>query len=123
MTSEHFIHVYNNSILDGFLAVGSFGNFKAELYNFGTSSWTTTTDFPFGVNGATGLIDFNMIYIPEDRSYLVIGGMAGADYNQIAQFKDGEWSDVGRLNSARSVSFKSFCICDDPTLSHTAPSG
>merc|ERR1711935_38718 len=82
---------------DAFLAVGDLFSFKAELYNFGTSAWTTTADFPFG--GGTGLIDYDMIYIPDDRSYLVVGGMAGAEYNQIAQFKDGEWTDAGRLNS------------------------
>ena len=52
------------------------------------------------------MTNYEMLYIPEISSYLVIGGYSG-DVNlaKIAQFKNGAWSDAGNLNSPRHVSF------------------
>ena len=92
--------------LDEFLAVGSWypNNKKAELYNFGTGAWKMIDDYPFG-SESERLSDYEMLYIPETRSYLVIGGDDGYYLSQIAKLKNGAWSDAGRLNSARYVSF------------------
>ena len=52
-----------------------------------------------------------MVYVPETQSYYVVGGVAGSGYgtlSEIAKFKDGVWSDAGRLNSARDVSLYYF---------------
>ena len=84
------------------MAVGDLNNFKAELYDFGNSAWATTADYPFAASWY--VIGYDMVYIPEIQSYLVIGGQAGMYVSQIAQFKDGEWLDAGHLNSARYVS-------------------
>ena len=80
---------------------------KAELYEFGTSSWLNVDDYPFG---RTWVFDYHMVFIPETSSYYVVGGedgvaFQGAGYlSQIGKFKDAAWSDGGRLNVPRSVS-------------------
>ena len=96
--------------LDEFLAVGSAypANNKAELYNFGSGTWKTVDDYPFC--RGMGCSDYDMLYIPETSSYLVIGGDSSRPISQIARFKDGAWSDAGKLNSARVVSFCSFLL-------------
>ena len=91
---------------DGFLAVGDLYNVNAELYDFGTSAWTTTADYPFAASWY--FIVYDMVYIPEIQSYLVIGGMSAGDMSQIAKLSDGQWSDMGHLNSARNVSYTRF---------------
>ena len=98
-------------ILDNFLAVGSYDydnvnyvNNKAELYDFGTGDWTTVQDYPY----AAGLIvDYEMVYVPATSAYYVIGGYDGGDLSTIGMFKNGAWTEVGQLNTARQVSF--FC--------------
>ena len=58
-----------------------------------------------------------MLYIRDIESFLVIGGFSfggeeglgsGEELSVIAKFKDGAWSNVGQLKSARSVSFWCF---------------
>ena len=54
---------------------------------------------------------YDMLYMPATRSFLVISGFDdNEDLPQIARFKDGTWSeqDVGKLNTARKVSFFTF---------------
>ena len=88
------------------LAVGSSPTFnkKAELYNFGNSAWKTANDYPF--NSGAYLYAHDSLYIPELRSFFVIGGHEeGSDLSQIAKFKDEEWFDAGQLNSVRRVRF------------------
>ena len=81
-------------------------NLKSELFDFGTGEWKTVDDYPFTSSRVTSYV---MIYIPETLSYLVIGGSDGGTeivvLSQIARFKGGKWSDAGRLNFARRVSF------------------
>ena len=108
------------------MAVGSYSpdNKKAELYNFGIGKWKTVDDYPFGTNR---YMLFDMLYLPITSTYLVIGGSDSSGYlSQIAAFKNGVWSDVGKLNSPREVSFRQLSkllTITDPTLSRTAPSG
>ena len=111
--------------LDGFLAVGSWQpyNIKAELYDFGSAAWTEVEDYPFASGSFVAYID--MVFIPEESSYFVIGGFSGSDLSQIARFKDGEWSDAGQLNTARQVSFTYlvYFSLTGPTIRLLAPSG
>ena len=93
---------------DEFLAVGSYSpnSFKAELYSFGSDVWTEVSDYPFGVRCVSF---YDMVYIPELPAYIVIGGYDGRNrISNIGKFQNGAWSDVGQLNKARSVSFRSF---------------
>ena len=81
-------------------------SFKAELYNFGSDVWTEVSDYPFGVRCVSF---YDMVYIPELPAYIVIGGYDGRNrISNIGKFQNGAWSDVGQLNKARSVSFRSF---------------
>ena len=70
-----------------------------------------------------------MLYIREIESFLVIGGFSfggeeglgsGEELSVVAKFKDGAWSNVGQLKSARSVSFwcffSSFFFCSSNFL-------
>ena len=104
MTSFQGIY---SSTLDEFLAVGSYypNNAKAELYNFGTGSWKTVSDYPFS---SKSVYSYDMLYIPDTSSYLVIGGSDGNGLSQIAKFFNGNWIDAGQLNLPRTVSFLLF---------------
>ena len=92
-------------ILDDFLAVGSYtpDNVKAEMFDYGTGSWTTVPDYPFASGSGFGYYD--MIYVPATSAYYVIGGFDGNNLATIAMFKNGAWSEAGQLNTARHVSF------------------
>ena len=94
--------------LDELLAVGSYSpnNKKTELYNFGSGSWKAVKDYPF--TSGPRITDYDMVYIPEVLAFLVIGGYDGFSLSQIGKLKDGQWSDAGKLNTARRVSFCSF---------------
>ena len=84
---------------------------KAELYNFGTGAWDTVDDYPFGYGSyavAKAVYDYEMLFISEIRSFLVIGGYSGGMLSQIASFQNGVLSDAGQLNSPRQVSFCSL---------------
>ena len=89
------------------MAVGSVSpnNRKAELYYSGTGDWKTVDDYPFGSEESDSVYDFDMVYISETQSYLVIAGYSASYLSQIAKFKNGVWSDAGQLNSGRRVSF------------------
>ena len=83
---------------------------EAELYNFDSDTWRVIDKYPYGGPGGLPYIcDYDMLYNHEAQSYLVIGGamlpFGGATSIRIAQLKDGVWSDVGRLNVKREVSF------------------
>ena len=68
-------------------------NKKAEMYSFESGSWQTTNDYPFDDRN---LADYDMLYISEAQSYLVIGGFSHRIIlSQIAKFKNGKWSDAG----------------------------
>ena len=68
----------------------------------------TISDYPFA-NGL--LFAFDMVYIPDILSYVVIGGNDGDIYlSQIGMLTNGTWSDAGQLNSVRAVSFRLFFI-------------
>lgn len=59
-----------------------------------------------------------MVYIPELPAYIVIGGYGGQNrLSNIGKFQNGAWSDVGQLNKARSVSFRSIFLCLKTTKS------
>ena len=73
----------------------------AELYNFGSGAWTTASEYPFGSKPYLSLYD--MVFVREILSYLVIGGMSGEDLSQIARFTNGAWYDAGQLYKARGV--------------------
>ena len=80
-------------------------NVKAEIFDFGTGSWTTVEDYPF----ASVVAYYDMVYVPETTAYYVIGGIGDwAELATIAMFKNGAWSEAGQLNTARYVSFCSF---------------
>ena len=74
------------------------------MFEFRTSKWMAVKDYPYTSDVFNS---YEMIYIPELLSYLVIGGAdgTGADMSQLAMLTNGEWVDAGRLNSARVVSF------------------
>ena len=88
------------------MAVGSKhpNNVKAEMFEFRTGKWMAVEDYPYTSDVFNS---YEMIYIPELLSYLVIGGAdgTGADMSQLAMLTNGEWVEAGRLNSARVVSF------------------
>ena len=97
--------------LDSFLAVGSANpdNAKAEVFEFGTGTWMTISDYPYSSDSVIN--DYEMIYIPELLSFLVIGGHDSGDRSihtsQVAMLTNGIWTDAGHLNMGRVVSF--FC--------------
>ena len=77
------------------------------MFSFGTGDWNTVLDYPFG--GGSGIYYYDMMFIPETSSYLVIGGFAGdSQLAQIARLKDGTWTNAGQLNSVRMVSYLIF---------------
>ena len=89
------------------MAVGSYSpyNVKAEVYDFGMDDWTSVQDYPYGV----GFVAYyDMVYVPATSAYYVIGGYDGGSLSQIAKFKNGAWTEVGQLNTAREVSFSLF---------------
>ena len=79
-----------------------------ELYNFGTGEWKRVGNYPFADGSFVN--DYDILYIPEMSSYLLIGGAIGSGQmsSQIAKFKEGVWSDAGQLNTSRAVSFVEF---------------
>ena len=95
------------------MAVGSFSpyNNKAEVYDFVTDDWTTVQDYPYGDEY---VYNYDMVYVPATSAYYVIGGYDGSELKTIAMFKNGAWSEAGQLNTARSVSFNSFCVAKLP---------
>ena len=96
---------------DGFLAVGSHApdSLKAELYGFGTGKWTPVDDYPYG----SGFVcNYDMVYMTEISSYLVIGGSnTNSRYTKIAMFASGKWFDAGNLKTTRRVVFLLFFTC------------
>ena len=89
------------------------------MYNFGTGDWDTVLDYPYG--GGMGIYYYDMMFIPETSSYLVIGGFAGdSQLAQIARLKDGTWTNAGQLDSGRMVSFLIFRSITYSTLSFIA---
>ena len=76
------------------------------MFNFGTGTWKTVDDYPFG--SGSFVVGHDLLYIPETSSYLIIGGSDGPGKAlfQIAKFKDVAWFDAGRSNSAHNVSFR-----------------
>ena len=94
----------------------------AELFNFGSGAWTTAIEYPFGSKPYLSLYD--MVYVREILSYLVIGGMSGEDLSQIARFTNGAWYDAGQLYKARGVRVPSFLFGSKlSNLRHFKPSG
>ena len=107
-----FWNEFENFVLDGFLAVGSFApsNVKAEFYDFKLSKWIVVDDYPFA-NG-TDISHYDMTYVPELSAFIVIGGIldlenAYATSTIISKFHDGVWKLAGKLNAARWFS----CSC------------
>ena len=96
-------------ILEGFLAVGSNKNrhVKAEFYEFVTCSWMNVSDYHQDGNGY--IYGYDMLYIEPLVAFYVIGGFfdnsRGYRGRNIAKFQNGTWSDVGKLNNKRQVSF------------------
>ena len=88
------------------MTVGSWAeyNVKAELYNFVTGAWKSVDDYPFAT---LSVYNYAMVFIPEIKSYFVIGGATGkmnADIvPHIAKLTNGAWSSAGNLKSARLV--------------------
>ena len=98
------------------MAVGSRSpdNVKAELYNFVTGSWAVTEDYPFA--DGSRISDYDMVYVGAKSAYYVIGGQ-NDDWDRlstIAMFRNGAWSQAGQLNTARNVSFYSYCVSKLP---------
>ena len=92
------------------MAVGSSypKNVKAEKFDFETGSWTTVNDYPY--SDGVAFFRYDMLFIPEMAAYIVIGGEDGDYYDlgTIGMFRNGDWSQAGQLNTARSVNFKYF---------------
>ena len=93
------------------MAVGSSDyNVKAELYSFDVDAWKTVDDYPFAIG--EGIYAYAIVFIPETKSYFVIGGATGKSgkdrVSHIAKLTNGAWSLAGKLNLARSVSFCLF---------------
>ena len=78
------------------------------MYTFETGLWTTVDDYPFLGPSGDYFIGYEMLYIPEMSSYFVIGGYSRGTVSTFAKFKDGAWSEVGKLTTDRYVSFCSF---------------
>ena len=81
---------------------------KTELYEFDTGVWMSLDDYPFV--GETYVCHYDMVFIDEISSYLVIGGYNDGYLSQIGMLKNGVWSDAGQLNRVRTVSFCSLCF-------------
>ena len=94
------------------MAVGSNGpyNVKAEMYSFSIGAWKTVEDYPYAIG--EGVYGYAMVFIPETKSYFVIGGATGNHgedtVSHIAKFTNGAWSLAGELNSPRNVRFCLF---------------
>ena len=91
------------------MTVGSGGpdNIKTELFDFGTNTWETMDDYPYGSNTAFGF--YEMVFIQESSAYYVIGEYDGKDrLTTIAMFHNGVWSQAGQLNQPRQVSPRFF---------------
>ena len=68
----------------------------------------TISDYPFA---SKLLYAFDMVFIDNISSYVVIGGHDNLNYlSQIGMLTNGTWSDAGQLNSVRAVSFRLFFI-------------
>ena len=92
-----------------FRQVESLSKNKSELKVGFLAEWKIFGDYPFTTGPFVAFYD--MLFIPETRSYLVIGGYYNSNrLSQIARFQDGIWSDAGKLKSARYVSFRSFFL-------------
>ena len=80
-------------------------NRQAEEFDFETGSWTTADDYPYSDGSAIDRYD--MLFIPEMAAYIVIGGMDDYFYHlsTIGMFRNGDWSQAGQLNTARTVNF------------------
>ena len=89
------------------MAVGSRypENVNAEKFDFETGSWTTADDYPYSDGVVISLYD--MLFIPKMTAYIVIGGQDSDFYDlaTIGMFRNGDWSQAGQLNTARSVIF------------------
>ena len=90
------------------------------MYAFDTGEWTQVEDYPYGEEWISA---YEMIYILEASSYVVIGGTSRVVglpgyLSQIARFSvlgsppfaSGTWCDAGRLNHARGVSSRSLSL-------------
>ena len=98
------------------MAVGSSGlqgvdadpdHTKSELFNFESGSWTEVDSYPYGSGKPSekAACLYVMLYISELSAYLVIGGWdAEWDFSgTIAMFRNGEWSEAGKLRTRRRV--------------------
>ena len=89
------------------MAVGSSNpqHVNAEKFDFETGSWTTADDYPY--SDGVAISTYDMLFIPEMAAYIVIGGEDGDYYaiSTIGMFRNGDWSQAGQLNTARTVSF------------------
>ena len=98
---------------DELLAVGSEDpyNVKTEVINLKNGKWTKGDDHMYGCQTAgCRVARFDMLFIPDISSFVVIGGHDGNDFMAtIAKFKKGKWSDAGQINTARSVNNCPFC--------------
>ena len=82
-----------------------FNNIKTELFDFGTNTWETMDDYPYGSNTAFGF--YEMVFIQEYSAYYVIGGFDGKNtLATISKFRNGVWSQAGQLNQPRHVSLR-----------------
>ena len=89
------------------MAVGSGSqSVKAELYNFVVGAWKPVDDYPFATSSMS---NYAMVFIPETKSYFVIGGATGKEgideLSHIAKLTNGAWSLAGNLKPGRAVSF------------------
>ena len=87
------------------MAVGSGSqSVKAELYNFVVGAWKPVDDYPFATSSMS---NYAMVFIPEMKSYFVIGGATERNnagiVPHIAKLTNGAWSFAGNLKSARLV--------------------
>ena len=89
------------------MAVGSSNpnNVNAEKFDFETGSWTTADDYPY--SDEVAISRYDMLFIPEMAAYIVIGGENSDFYDlaTIGMFRNGDWSQAGQLNTARTVNF------------------
>ena len=82
------------------------------MFNFATNEWTEVADYPTDI---VGIFAYDMVYLANIDAYVVIGGRddaarrrrsdSGPDDGAINMFQNGAWSNVGKLNRPRGVSF------------------
>ena len=93
------------------MTVGSRGpdNVKTELFDFGSNTWETMDDYPYGSTDSKGFGYYDMVFIQKSSAYYVIGGFDGKiNHATIAKFHNGVWSQAGQLNQSRHVSPRFF---------------